>query len=125
MSQIRTIKKYPNRRLYDTHESRYVTLRDLRRLVLEGIPFEVIDRHNGTAITEGILLQVLTESESDSAPVLSAPVLRRLIRLQSENRQSECSHLLEQALAGLPVRETSGTPGQPAPAPRHEAPDRD
>lgn len=125
MSQIRTIKKYPNRRLYDTHESRYVTLRDLRRLVLEGIPFEVIDRHNGATITEGILLQVLTETESDSVPVLSASVLRRLIRLQSENRQSECRQLLEQALAGLPVTGPAGGPGQPAATPRREAPDHD
>jgi len=61
MSELRTIKKYPNRRLYDTVESRYITLSDIRRLVIERIDFVVIDKKSQEDITRSILLQVIAE----------------------------------------------------------------
>jgi len=63
MSEPRVIKKYPNRRLYDTVESRYITLADVRRLVVERIEFVVVDKKNNADITRSILLQVIAEQE--------------------------------------------------------------
>ena len=61
MSEARVIKKYPNRRLYDTEESRYITLSDIRRLVLDKVDFVVIDKKSQADITSSILLQVISE----------------------------------------------------------------
>ena len=63
MGTARVIKKYPNRRLYDTEESRYITLSDVRDLVLKKIDFVVIDKKSGDDITRTILLQVISEQE--------------------------------------------------------------
>jgi polyhydroxyalkanoate synthesis repressor PhaR len=82
MNEWRVVKKYPNRRLYDTNESRYVTLADIRRLVLEHIPFKVIDKTTQQDITRSILLQVISEQES-AAPLLTRELLAALIRCQS------------------------------------------
>ena len=62
-TEKRVIKKYPNRRLYDTSESKYVTLSDVRELVLQGIAFCVIDKKSGDDITRSILLQIIIEQE--------------------------------------------------------------
>ena len=61
MSTTRVIKKYPNRRLYDTEESRYITLADVKELVMIKVDFEVIDKKTGEDITRQILLQVISE----------------------------------------------------------------
>ena len=71
----RTIKKYPNRRLYDTEESRYITLADIRRLVLERIDFVVIDKKSEEDITRSILLQVISEQEEAGEPLFSRDFL--------------------------------------------------
>ena len=63
MSTTRVIKKYPNRRLYDTETSRYITLSDVRELVIDRIDFQVIDKKTGEDITRTILLQVISEQE--------------------------------------------------------------
>jgi polyhydroxyalkanoate synthesis repressor PhaR len=63
MSNPRVIKKYPNRRLYDTEESRYITLADIKDLVMNKVDFEVIDKKSGEDITRTILLQVISEQE--------------------------------------------------------------
>jgi len=75
----RVIKKYPNRRLYDTNESKYVTLADVRKLVLEDIPFCVIDKKSGDDITRNILLQIIVEQEESSEPILSTDMLQQMI----------------------------------------------
>jgi polyhydroxyalkanoate synthesis repressor PhaR len=75
----RVIKKYPNRRLYDTSESKYVTLSDVRRLVLEDIPFCVIDKKSGEDITRSILLQIIVEQEDSSEPIFSTDMLQQMI----------------------------------------------
>ena len=76
----RLIRKYPNRRLYDTEESRYITFADIRDLVLQGIDFKVIDKRNGDDLTRCILLQVICEQEQNGKAVLSERFLSQVIR---------------------------------------------
>lgn len=80
MSATRTIKKYPNRRLYDTEESRYITLADVRKLVLDKTDFVVIDKKSGEDITRNILLQVISEQEQSGEPIMSRDFLSHVIR---------------------------------------------
>jgi polyhydroxyalkanoate synthesis repressor PhaR len=98
MSEIRVIKKYPNRRLYDTVESRYITLDDVRRLVLDGIEFGVIDKRSGQDITRPVLLQVIAELELRDGTVLSQDFLAHLIRSHSAGLEGVLSTYLEQTL---------------------------
>ncbi|MGD9601921.1 MAG: polyhydroxyalkanoate synthesis repressor PhaR [Gammaproteobacteria bacterium] len=78
-SAKRVIKKYPNRRLYDTSESKYVTLSDVRKLVLDDVPFCVIDKKTNEDITRNILLQIIVEQEDSSEPIFSTDVLQQMI----------------------------------------------
>lgn len=78
--QPRIIKKYPNRRLYDTEKSQYVTLQQIRSLVLDEIPFIVIDQKSEDDITRSILLQIILEQESETNPLFSNDNLERFIR---------------------------------------------
>ncbi|HTP63516.1 MAG TPA: polyhydroxyalkanoate synthesis regulator DNA-binding domain-containing protein [Burkholderiales bacterium] len=80
MAEPRIIKKYPNRRLYDTTESRYITLEDVRRLVAEGKGFTVVEQRTGRNITRLVLLQVISELEQESARILSEPMLMMLVQ---------------------------------------------
>ena len=80
MSEPRVIKKYPNRRLYDTVESRYITLADVRKLVVERIDFVVIDKKVRKNITRSILLQVIAEQEHAGEPLMSRDFLSQVIR---------------------------------------------
>lgn len=80
VGEPRLIKKYPNRRLYDTVESRYITLSDIRQLVMAGIDFIVIDKRNQDDITRSILLQVIAAQEHDGQPLMSRDLLRQIIR---------------------------------------------
>jgi len=101
MSDPRVIKKYPNRRLYDTVESRYITLADVRRLVVERIEFIVVDKKNNADITRSILLQVIAEQEHQSEPVLSPEFMVGVIRTYGTPMQSQVSPLLESTLRQL------------------------
>ncbi|HEY6451386.1 MAG TPA: polyhydroxyalkanoate synthesis repressor PhaR [Steroidobacteraceae bacterium] len=98
MSDIRVIKKYPNRRLYDTVESRYITLEDVRRLVLGGVEFGVIDKRSQQDITRPVLLQVIAEQEQRDGTVLSQDFLALLIRSHSAGLEGVLSTYLEQSL---------------------------
>lgn len=98
MSEPRTIKKYPNRRLYDTVESRYITLADVRRLVLERIDFVVIDKKSQQDITRAILLQVIAEQEQTGQPLMSRDFLSQIIRYYSTAMQGMIGSYLEQSL---------------------------
>src|SRR5450631_2035236 len=80
MSDPRVIKKYPNRRLYDTVESRYITLADVKRLVVEKIDFVVVDKKSSSDITRSILLQVIAEQEHLPEPLLTQDFLIGVIR---------------------------------------------
>jgi polyhydroxyalkanoate synthesis repressor PhaR len=101
MSEPRVIKKYPNRRLYDTVESRYITLADVRRLVLERIEFIVVDKKNSADITRSILLQVIAEQEHLTEPILSQEFMVGVIRSYGTSLQGQVSPHLEQSLRQL------------------------
>jgi polyhydroxyalkanoate synthesis repressor PhaR len=101
MSEPRVIKKYPNRRLYDTVESRYITLADVRRLVVERIEFVVVDKKNSADITRSILLQVIAEQEHLAEPILSLEFMVGVIRSYGTGMQSQVSPHLEQSLKQL------------------------
>jgi polyhydroxyalkanoate synthesis repressor PhaR len=101
MSEPRVIKKYPNRRLYDTVESRYITLADVQRLVLEKADFVVIDKKNNADITRSILLQVIAEQEQHGEPVLTQEFLTQVIRSHGGQDQDVVSGYLEQSLKTL------------------------
>jgi len=106
--QIRVIKKYPNRRLYDTVESRYVTLNDIRRLVTEKIEFVVIDKKTDEDITRAILLQVIAEQEHAGEPVMSQDFLSQVIRSYGSAMQSMVGSYLEHSLKMFqPPREST------------------
>ena len=98
MSEPRVIKKYPNRRLYDTVESRYITLGDIRRLVVERIDFVVIDKKTQADITRSILLQVIAEQENAGEPVMSRDFLSQVIRTYGGQMQGVVGSYLEQSL---------------------------
>ncbi len=98
MSEPRTIKKYPNRRLYDTVESRYITLADIRRLVLERIDFVVIDKKSQSDITRTILLQVIAEQEHGAESLMSRDFLSQVIRSYGGPTRGVIGNYLEQSL---------------------------
>jgi polyhydroxyalkanoate synthesis repressor PhaR len=98
MSEPRVVKKYPNRRLYDTAESRYITLKDVRRLVLEKIDFVVVDKASGDDLTRSILLQVIAEQEEQANPLLSQDFLSQAIRCQGGALQGFMAGHLEHCL---------------------------
>ena len=79
-SLLRLIKKYPNRRLYDTKTSSYITLADVKQMVLKQEEFQVLDAKSGDDLTRAILLQIILEEESGSVPMFSADLLSQMIR---------------------------------------------
>ena len=98
MSEPRIIKKYPNRRLYDTEVSRYVTLEDVRSLVLEEVPFQVRDARTNEDLTRSILLQIIMEREADGEPMFSEQVLVNIIRSYGDSLQGMMASYLERSL---------------------------
>ncbi len=98
MTDIRVIKKYPNRRLYDTQDSRYITLQDVRQLVLDGAVFEVVDKKTGENITRCILLQVISEQEAQGEAVMSEDFLAQVIRAYSGAVPEVIRNYLERTL---------------------------
>ena len=85
--QSRLIKKYPNRRLYDTRTSTYITLVDIKQLVLAHEPFQVVDAKSGDDLTRAILLQVILEEEAGGAPMFSSELLSQMIRFYGNAMQ--------------------------------------
>ena len=108
MSDPRVIKKYPNRRLYDTVESRYITLADVRRLVVERIDFVVVDKKHNSDITRSILLQVIAEQEHLSEPILSQDFMVNVIRAYGTSVQTTVSGHLEQNLRQFMTQQPQG-----------------
>ncbi len=98
MSESRVIKKYPNRRLYDTVESRYITLSDIRKLVMDKVDFTVVDKKTQEDITRSILLQVISEQEHDGEPLMSQDFLAQVIRSYGGTMQTMVGNYLEQSL---------------------------
>jgi polyhydroxyalkanoate synthesis repressor PhaR len=93
--ETRLIKKYPNRRLYDTATSSYITLADVKKLVLQQIPFKVVDAKSSEDLTRAILLQIILEEESAGAPMFSSDMLSHIIRFYGNAMQGMMGTYLE------------------------------
>ncbi|GAA5172198.1 MULTISPECIES: polyhydroxyalkanoate synthesis repressor PhaR [Halomonadaceae] len=95
---MRVIRKYANRRLYDTQQSRYVTLEDLRRLILDDEPFRVEDAKSGEDLTRTILLSIIIEQEQadGDAEVFSNDLLTQMIRIYAMSQPLPLARYLEQ-----------------------------
>src|SRR3954463_7452987 len=95
-SQLRLIKKYPNRRLYDTKTSSYITLADVKQMVLKQEEFQVVDAKSGEDLTRAILLQIILEEESTGGlPMFSSDLLSQLIRFYGNAMQGVMGTYLE------------------------------
>jgi polyhydroxyalkanoate synthesis repressor PhaR len=97
MQAERLIRKYSNRRLYDTSGSRHVTLDDLRQLIVSGEKIKVVDDKSGEDLTRPVLLQIISEQEHFGRPVLSSELLEMIIRFYGGPMQAPLSRYLEQA----------------------------
>ncbi|PUE47157.1 polyhydroxyalkanoate synthesis repressor PhaR [Limnohabitans sp. 2KL-1] len=95
LGTLRTIKKYPNRRLYDTQTSAYVTLAEIKKLVMAASPLVVLDAKTGDDLTRSILLQIILEEESAGVPMFSEAVLSNIIRFYGHAMQGHMGSYLE------------------------------
>ena len=91
----RLIKKYPNRRLYDTKTSAYITLSDVKKLVVDNQPFKAVDAKSGEDLTRSILLQIILEEESGGVPMFSSAMLSQIIRFYGDAMQGIMGSYLE------------------------------
>jgi polyhydroxyalkanoate synthesis repressor PhaR len=98
VTQERVIKKYANRRMYDTAESRYIALDDIRQLVVNGEQFRVIDTRSGDDITRSILLQIIAEQEEKGQPMLSTRLLEQIILYYGDTLQAFVGTYLEKSM---------------------------
>ncbi|MEO5331252.1 MAG: polyhydroxyalkanoate synthesis repressor PhaR [Magnetococcus sp. YQC-5] len=95
---IRIIKKYANRRLYDTKLSAYITLDGVRELVMNRIPFQVVDNRTGADLTRLILLQIISEQEDMGRPVFDSEALQMIIRFYGDSLQDALGEWMRQSL---------------------------
>jgi polyhydroxyalkanoate synthesis repressor PhaR len=95
-SAMRIIKKYPNRRLYDTATSGYITLADVKQRVVENTPFQVRDAKTNEELTRAILLQIILEEEAAGVPMFSNEMLAQMIRFYGGAMQGVVGGLFEQ-----------------------------
>ena len=93
---VRVIKKYPNRRLYDTNTSAYITLTEVKALVMKAEPFVVRDAKSGEDLTRSILLQIILEEETAGAPLFTESMLANMIRFYGHSMQGMMGSYLEQ-----------------------------
>ncbi|MEX0730624.1 MAG: polyhydroxyalkanoate synthesis repressor PhaR [Aquisalimonadaceae bacterium] len=98
MSDVRIIKKYPNRRLYDTAISSYITLVDVKRLVIDGVDFQVVDAKTKEDLSRTILLQIISEEEEGGEPIFSSELLAQIIRSYGGNMQNLLTSYLEKSM---------------------------
>jgi len=101
VQQERLIRKYSNRRLYDTSGSRHVTLDDLRQMIVAGDRIKVIEDKTGEDLTRAVLLQIIAEQEQFGLPVLGADLLEMIIRFYGGPMQALLSRYLEQAFTTM------------------------
>jgi polyhydroxyalkanoate synthesis repressor PhaR len=97
----RVIKKYPNRRLYDTETSTYITLAEVKQLVMDKAPFVVRDAKSGDDLTRSILLQIILEEEAGGAPMFTEQVLGNIIRFYGQAMQSYMGPYLEKNIQAM------------------------
>ncbi|KFN48027.1 hypothetical protein N790_06925 [Arenimonas malthae CC-JY-1] len=98
MSHVRIIKKYPNRRLYDTEISSYVTLEDVRQLIVDKEDFVVRDARSGNDITRSVLMQIIAEHEEHGQPIFTTELLTQVIRFRGDSMQGHLGNFLERSL---------------------------
>jgi polyhydroxyalkanoate synthesis repressor PhaR len=98
MKHKRVIKKYANRRLYDTEESRYVTLKDIKNIIALGVDVSIIDDTKDVDITRPLLLQIVSEQELGGTPLLNEAVLNQLIRFYGHPMQNMMSGFIANSI---------------------------
>lgn len=98
MPAKRVVKKYPNRRLYDTEISSYITIEDVRQLIVDGVQFVVLDAKSGQDLTRQVLLQIISEHEQDGQPMLSTQLLSQIIRFYGDSLQGFMGSYLDQSM---------------------------
>jgi polyhydroxyalkanoate synthesis repressor PhaR len=113
----RLIKKYPNRRLYDTETSTYITLADVKQLVLEQEEFQVVDAKTQDDLTRAILLQIILEEEAGGVPMFTSPMLAHMIRFYGHAMQGMMGTYLENNIQAFidiqqKMKEQLGDPGR-------------
>lgn len=111
---LRLIKKYPNRRLYDTRTSAYITLNDVKGLVLSCEAFKVVDAKNGEDLTRTILLQILLEEEAAGVPLLTTELLAQMIRCYGHAAQGGLGRFLEANVRSFVEFQRSNRPAETA-----------
>lgn len=112
--ELRILKKYPNRRLYDTKTSSYITLADVKSMVLDGQVFEVRDAKTAEDLTRSILLQIILEEETGGVPMFSTQSLEQIIRFYGHAMQGVMGEYLEknmQTFAELQKKFVDQSPG--------------
>ena len=109
----RVIKKYPNRRLYDTDTSTYITLSDVKQLVMDSEQFVVRDAKTSEDLTRSILLQIILEEEANGSPMFTAPVLSNIIRFYGHAMQGLMGGYLEKNMQMLMEMQAPLVPGVP------------
>jgi polyhydroxyalkanoate synthesis repressor PhaR len=119
MAQVpRLIKKYPNRRLYDTQTSTYITLADVKQLVLGHEDFQVVDAKSQEDLTRAILLQIILEEESGGMPMFTSPMLSHMIRFYGNAMQGMMGVYLEKNIQAFmdiqdKLKDQLGDPSRP------------
>lgn len=98
MKHKRIIKKYANRRLYDTEDSRYVTLKDIKKIIALGSDVTILDDTSGQDITRALLLQIVSEQELGGTPLLNEAVLNQLIRFYGHPMQDMMSGFIANSI---------------------------
>lgn len=97
--QARVIKKYPNRRLYDTAESRYISFKDICRLAGEETPFSVVESATGQDVTRAVLLQIIADLEVGERAFLSTAMLTSIVRAHGQPGSYDPRPALEEAIS--------------------------
>ena len=96
MAEAKIIKKYPNRSLYDTSQSKYISLSDLKQYVFDGEDFIVQEAKSKKDITRQVLLQIIADEENAGTPIFSTDVLRRFIRIYGDSSKLSMGSFIEQ-----------------------------
>jgi polyhydroxyalkanoate synthesis repressor PhaR len=92
---MRVIKKYPNRRLYDTEKSAYITIADVLKIIRSGEDFQVVDAEGGKDITRSVLVQIITEQEGGATPIFTTDMLTQFIRFYDDSSQALFGEFLD------------------------------
>ena len=95
-SNLRLIKKYPNRRLYDTAISSYVTISDVKQMIIEYEEIQIVDAKTGEDLTRSVFLQILSDEEMGGTPILSNETICQMVRMYGQVPQSLFAPFLEQ-----------------------------